>query len=424
MKSTYLLFLLLLTSMVRAQVSHQTVQLSPGQLVLVAATEPVSSVALRLAEGQSVAGTYLVVAGDTLLLRADSHAPSGQSATVLCVFRQPVTQFTVWSGTVQGAVELTTLHVPPLPPGYVEARMASARAATACDKPTVVPVSVWRVGLLPPKERPVATRVQFVIVHHSAGSNTATNYADEVRNIYTFHTQSNGWNDVGYNFLIGRDGVIYEGRDGQGILDGDNVQGAHFCGQNSGTMGICLMGNFNDIQPTDASLSALKQLIGWKLKKEGIADPTARTFHTGSGKQLSLISGHRDGCATECPGNNVYAKLLAIRAEVAGSCSFTTTAPPVVVVPTPLATDPTATGWTVFPNPGRGAFYVTHPSPHPAQVRFRLLDGLGRQLPLDATPQTTDQWRISLPGATAGLYWLRCADGAEVAVRAVWYSPQ
>lgn len=391
----------------------------PNQLLTVIYEQSYSSALLYFNEGQSLGGTYLIAAGDTLRLQPEPHAPAGQPMSALCTFRHPVSQLSIQTGTMQGRVTLLTLYVSPLPDGYVQAQMQrSARLKADCAKPTVVPAFIWRKGLAPPKELPIQTKVQFIIVHHSAGSNATTNYTEEVRNIYLLHTQINGWNDVGYNFLIGRDGVVYEGRDGQGLMDGDNVLGAHFCSQNSGTMGICLMGNFNDVQPSAASIAALDQLIGWKLKKEGL-QPIGMAVHPGSAKQLNLISGHRDGvCATECPGNNLYAALPTIRQEVSKACSFTT-----ALEPTPLATQPADAAWTVYPNPSRGTFFVYHPVGDPAQVRFELIDGLGRKWPVSAAQTSADHWRISPDSNAAGFFWLRCSDGITTVVRQLWRSP-
>lgn len=40
----------------------------------------------------------------------------------------------------------------------------------------------------------------------------------------TYHIESKSWDDIGYNFLVGGDGSVYEGR-------GWDKQGAHTKGQ-------------------------------------------------------------------------------------------------------------------------------------------------------------------------------------------------
>lgn len=81
------------------------------------------------------------------------------------------------------------------------------------------------------------------------------------------HVEGNGWSDVGYHFLIGNgydlagrmtdeapDGAILEGRS----LD---FVGAHVRNRNSGRIGICLAGNFEDMYPTKKQLASLLQLL-------------------------------------------------------------------------------------------------------------------------------------------------------------------
>ena len=71
----------------------------------------------------------------------------------------------------------------------------------------------------------------FAVVHHTAGSNsyTAAQSAAIVRAIELYHVKGNGWNDIGYNFLVDKYGQVFEGRIG-GIER--NVVGAHAEGFN------------------------------------------------------------------------------------------------------------------------------------------------------------------------------------------------
>jgi hypothetical protein len=161
---------------------------------------------------------------------------------------------------------------------------------------------------------PVSTTdVTHQIVHHSAGTNSSSDWPAVVRSIWDYHVNTNGWSDIGYNWLIDPNGIIYQGR---GWVDGDDeVQGAHFCGTNSNTMGVCLLGNFEEVSPSPDALSNLEELLAWKSDEKGI-DPTVRSFHSSSGLNLFTISGHRDGCSTLCPGENLYVELPRIRENV------------------------------------------------------------------------------------------------------------
>ncbi|MBS1790567.1 MAG: N-acetylmuramoyl-L-alanine amidase [Acidobacteria bacterium] len=157
------------------------------------------------------------------------------------------------------------------------------------------------------------TTVTHLIVHHTFSPSGSINgdWAAAVRSIWNFHVFSNGWADIGYNYVIDQTGVIYEGRAG-----GDNVIGAHFSGVNSGTMGVVVIGDFTSVTPPPAALNSLKKLLAWKADQRGI-DPTGKSRHAASGLELNNISGHRDGPgATECPGDAFYPMLPGIRTDV------------------------------------------------------------------------------------------------------------
>ena len=80
-----------------------------------------------------------------------------------------------------------------------------------------------------------------IVVHHSAFPNAGP------KEIQELHMNRRGFADVAYHFMIAADGTIYEGRQ-------INIRGAHVQGFNTGSVGIVLMGNFNDEQPTESQL--------------------------------------------------------------------------------------------------------------------------------------------------------------------------
>jgi uncharacterized protein (TIGR03437 family) len=132
-----------------------------------------------------------------------------------------------------------------------------------------------------------------------------------MRGIWNFHVFERGWADIGYNYLIDPNGLIYEGRSG-----GDNVIGAHFSGVNAGTMGVAMLGTYTDVTPTVKALNSLKKLLAWKSDQRGL-DPEGASLHAASQLNLKTISGHRDGPGvTECPGDAFYPLLPEIRTEV------------------------------------------------------------------------------------------------------------
>src|SRR6185295_6964874 len=127
--------------------------------------------------------------------------------------------------------------------------------------------------------------------------------------------------DIGYNFLVDRYGTVYEGRGG-GMTR--NVIGAHALGFNTGTVGVSLIGNFQDATPPPVMQAALVRLLAWRLDVAHV-DPLSSVVYTSGGNAkfragkvvtLRAISGHRDTGPSECPGSKAYALLPAIAQRV------------------------------------------------------------------------------------------------------------
>ncbi|MCX6824708.1 MAG: N-acetylmuramoyl-L-alanine amidase [candidate division SR1 bacterium] len=163
-----------------------------------------------------------------------------------------------------------------------------------------------------------------IVIHHTADDNSVlltggTGAAIiEMQNIYKYHALTRGWGDVGYNFVIDPFGNIYEGRAG-----GEGVVGAHAAWNNTPSIGISMMGNFNVNVPTDAALKSLVKLVTALAKKYHI-DPKATTTYFKKYDQVPYlktytnydIAGHEDAGITSCPGTNLYNLLPEIRDQV------------------------------------------------------------------------------------------------------------
>ena len=109
-----------------------------------------------------------------------------------------------------------------------------------------------------------AQSVQFAIVHHTAGTNsyTASQSAAIVRGIEVYHVKGNGWNDIGYNFLVDKYGQVFEGR--YGGID-KPVIGAHAEGFNTGSVGVAVLGNYGSTAPPAAARTRSANLLAWRL---------------------------------------------------------------------------------------------------------------------------------------------------------------
>ena len=164
--------------------------------------------------------------------------------------------------------------------------------------------------------------IRAAVVHHTAGSNdySPLESAGIVKAIYTYHSKTLGWCDIGYNALVDKYGQVFEGRAG-GLNKA--VEGTHTGGFNRDTWGVAMIGTFDDVPPTPIQLRTMGRLIGWRLSLDGI-DPKGTvalesagshytTFPAGAIANLPTIFTHRDVGNTDCPGNAAYALMDEIR---------------------------------------------------------------------------------------------------------------
>jgi hypothetical protein len=214
------------------------------------------------------------------------------------------------------------LSVVPRPPAAAAASAAytlRSRAAWGADENlryAADGTEIW-----PPEYYPVQT----LTVHHTDDGSTDPDPAAVVRAIYRNDTVGKGYGDIGYNFLIDRNGLVYEGRwsgtDGTPAHDasGRMVTGAHVQGYNSGNLGIALLGTLTTTPPTTAARTALIQLLAELAERHAIA-PLGKVSYvnpvSGVSRVAPAIGGHLDWAATDCPGT-VFADMPAIRTEVA-----------------------------------------------------------------------------------------------------------
>ena len=138
------------------------------------------------------------------------------------------------------------------------------------SQPAIITRTEWGGDSVPPRAAPEYGEVQAAFVHHTVSSN---DYAPEesagiVLGIARYHRDSNGWNDIGYNFLVDQYGQVFEGRAG-GIDQA--VIGAQAQGYNSSSTGIATAsGRSPSVPQPEAGLDALARLIGWKLSLHGV----------------------------------------------------------------------------------------------------------------------------------------------------------
>ncbi|AEW96325.1 MULTISPECIES: peptidoglycan recognition protein family protein [Streptomycetaceae] len=220
----------------------------------------------------------------------------------------------------------------PLPPtaAGVSARTVAAAAPAVgwyAPPPPIVPRAQWQTDGRPPPPPAQYTRgVRAVFIHHTDGGNgyRHTDVPAIIRGIYGDHHDGRDWDDIGYNFLVDRNGTIYEGR--HGGVDRP-VVGAHTLGFNHETVGIAAIGTYRTGEPVPwPVVDAIAAIAAWKLGRYGV-DPRgtaeltstndASRFRAGTRHVFPAVSGHRDAFCTLCPGEALYAALPAIRERAA-----------------------------------------------------------------------------------------------------------
>jgi hypothetical protein len=215
-------------------------------------------------------------------------------------------------------------------------RSARSRAAASTKQqttpppgtpPPIIERAAWGAAAVPPRSAPDFGVVQMAFVHHTVTANdyTPDQSASMVLAIAKYHRDTNGWNDIGYNFLVDQYGQVFEGRAG-GVEQA--VIGAQAQGYNSQSTGVAVLGTFTDVPIPEPAMASITQLLGWKLSLHGVPCEGGLTIVSGGGSlnrypsgtpvALQRISGHRDGDATECPGSALYTQLPEVRRRAAG----------------------------------------------------------------------------------------------------------
>lgn len=228
-----------------------------------------------------------------------------------------------------------------------------------------------------------------LIIHHSAGFTNYNDYQWVVNYYWDLHVNTNGWSDIGYNWLVDPNGVVYEGR-GSGNL------GAHFSCLNGGTIGICVIGNYMTNTVNPLALSSLKELALWEACQHNIAIADS-SLHGTSNLVLKHLSAHRDansatvGCpkGTACPGDLLYAIIDSLALDMSVSACY---------LSSPEITSPS---FSVFPNPASNELQVSAES---ASWTLEIININGQEV---ASYQSSESEKnIKLNHLATGIYQL------------------
>jgi hypothetical protein len=312
-----------------------------------------------------------------------------------------------WVGTSDGIRYRISGHVTQLRASFVRSPELKIplRAVAAAGSPAIVSRAAWGADESIRRNEPeYASSIRLAIVHHTAGPNTysPSEAAAIMRGIEIYHVKSNGWNDIGYNFLVDRFGTVYEGR--YGGID-RNVIGAHARGFNTGSVGVAVIGTFTSAGIPAAAEASLEKLLAWRLDLAHVDPLSTLTFVSGGSEKipagipafLRAVSGHRDTGSTSCPGDLLYAKLGAIAGKTQA-------------IGLPKLYEPTATG--SLGGPVRFGARVSGA----LAWRVTVTDALGQELAAGSGlgPTVDWTWDASLVSA-AGVHWRIEVAGATPA---------
>lgn len=144
--------------------------------------------------------------------------------------------------------------------------------------------------------------VRATIHHTVTPTNDSMSPQARLRQIQAFHMDSRGWCDIGYNYLISRDGRVWRAR-------GPTTVGAHVSNANTGNIGVSFMGTHTSTPVTGTQMCSAARLL--------------RRLHEAYGISLarSNIKGHRQYGGTACPGNALYDQIGAILRKANNGCS-------------------------------------------------------------------------------------------------------
>lgn len=162
------------------------------------------------------------------------------------------------------------------------------------DCPPIIPRCMW--GAKPYIGTPtnLSLPLSFMYIHHTHSPSkpclTFQECAADMRSMQRFHQEERGWDDIGYSFVAGSDGYIYEGR-------GWLRQGAHTLGHNSVGYGVSFIGDYAIGLPSQHSMGLVRDQLA--------------ACAVGGGRLVSdfVLQGHRQVVATSCPGDALYDEI-------------------------------------------------------------------------------------------------------------------
>ncbi len=191
---------------------------------------------------------------------------------------------------------------------------SSIQTKGAVTTPRVISRAEWGADESIMDWTPQYSAPKKFIIHHTAGAQGGSDPASVIRGIYRYHAVTRGWGDIGYNYVADEHGNIYEGRyGGNGVIGAHALRtesGGSSVSYNPGSIGISVLGNYDNDTVTTATKNALINFIGYKGIQNNI-NPTTVSYFVD--RNMPGVIGHRDVDYTSCPGTDLYADVAEIR---------------------------------------------------------------------------------------------------------------
>uniref|UniRef100_A0A673KP98 N-acetylmuramoyl-L-alanine amidase-like n=1 Tax=Sinocyclocheilus rhinocerous TaxID=307959 RepID=A0A673KP98_9TELE len=160
--------------------------------------------------------------------------------------------------------------------------------------PNIITRSQWGAAAFIGSPSYLSLPVPYLFIHHtyqpSKPCTTFDQCASDMRSMQHYHQQTNGWSDIGYSFVAGSDGNLYEGR-------GWNWVGAHTYGYNSKGYGVSFIGDYTSTLPIKSAMDMVRY------------DFTSCAVNGGRLSSSYSLYGHRQATSTDCPGNAFYREI-------------------------------------------------------------------------------------------------------------------
>ncbi|XP_051033477.1 N-acetylmuramoyl-L-alanine amidase [Phodopus roborovskii] len=157
--------------------------------------------------------------------------------------------------------------------------------------PAILPRCRWGAAPYRGNPTPLQLPLRFLYVHHTyvpaPPCTTFQSCAANMRSMQRFHQNERHWDDIGYSFVVGSDGYVYEGR-------GWHWVGAHTRGHNSRGFGVAFVGNYTGSLPRDTALNTVRDLLPSCAIRAGHLQPDYK------------LLGHRQLVHSDCPGDALF----------------------------------------------------------------------------------------------------------------------